>query len=1199
MPWSSVISSGDVVAIHAAFTPTGNGDGEIVLFGGDNHSVAGAPPHSTDYDHTRRFNCRNPSQPLSYVQTPAFDVFCCGHAMLGDGRLLIAGGTAEFPADAHGIHHDLHFDGHRHCAAYSAASGSFTPVADMGSEPGSSGTGGGRWYPTLCTLATGEVLAFQGHPGGDDHRHGNNTPERYQPLINNWVGLSAVGDVGGGPIVYPRVHAISDGSVFVSSQIPGFNNNIKLNPWTGAVQEVGPLPDGAYRGFDCPSVLLPLVAADGYRPRVLLCGGARSQFFDFGNQGAGWQAVGRDSQMNNVARVHSCATLLPTGDVLLTGGTADGSNDQAAVAKPEIYRTPLNASTASYQAGTGHWETINEPATVLRNYHSSALLMPDGRVWTAGGNSPSQPGTPPTAAQKQIEIYEPPYPAGTRPTITSCPRFLAFGDAFTLTVPDAAAIRNVVLMRCGSSTHAYNPDQRAVWLNFEHTGATTLRASAPPSGLVAPPGNYMVFVVDKAGRPCQYAKFLRLGGVMSMFTNRSHFSEHEIQALLSGATPASVPNAFYVVLDGFSAADLGSGDRPFPPDVQFHFIDNNSTVPGMQAELMETLYESPAAPPYMTQRITLGFRLQFANTQPFSGIAAGDQRDIRIDVAWGSSHTSGRIFVMKREHVYALDGPTPWLSVDVRVLRLQRGAFFAGLQDNDPVGFIQAAITRMRSLPSDEFHPFVQLSLDQHSSALELSPTVGGVNVDNFAFAKVRFRAPAGIHANDVKVFFRLFATAVTNMAYDRSTLYPRTADGPGAVPLEGLVGGETASMPFFASARAGNPANNVDTINVTSLTGNGAAEVTAYFGCWLDFNHNPPLRDKIVRGGHQCLVAEIHYPPSPIDAGSTPANNDQLSQRNLAIVESDNPGGPAAHIVTHTFELKPSAFSLPAGMGMDAVPGLANAAFSRQQAGPDELFIHWHDLPRDAMATIYIPGLDMAKVLAVAGLRAGAGSLAQVDDHTVQCRVGDVSYLPLMAAGPANLPGLLTLQMPPTVRAGSRYHVSVHQVSGVERRVIGSFELAIPVSRSELLVGHAERELGVLKQIDLAIPPLNRWKPVFKRYLGLLSDRVRAFGGDPDKTPGGTGETCGPQAGEVGQPPGKSCEVQRIPGKVCSIEYDCFGDFRGFVLEGCTARHVFVAHERRLHDLVHEASVTRRHVVVSFSVEHPERALGIEIDFG
>jgi hypothetical protein len=84
----------------------------------------------------------------------------------------------------------MHFEGHRHCAIYAPASGDFSIASDMGPQPGRS-TGGGRWYPTLCTLADGDVLAFQGHPAGDDTRHGNNTADHRVPICCLWSTMLA------------------------------------------------------------------------------------------------------------------------------------------------------------------------------------------------------------------------------------------------------------------------------------------------------------------------------------------------------------------------------------------------------------------------------------------------------------------------------------------------------------------------------------------------------------------------------------------------------------------------------------------------------------------------------------------------------------------------------------------------------------------------------------------------------------------------------------------------------------------------------------------------------------------------------------------------------------------------------------------------------------------------------------------------
>jgi hypothetical protein len=509
MGWLPAISSDPVVAIHAALVPTENGDGEILLFGGDDHdraaNIAG------QWDHSRRFNCRHPLQALVYVKSPNADLFCCGHAFLGDGQLLTAGGTTTFPPQSGGIHAHIHFEGHRHAFAYSPATMVFSEVASMGFEPGTN-RGGGRWYPTLCTLPTGQVLAIGGHPSGLDTRHNNNRPERYEAQLNRWIMLAPTGpDEVQGPDVYPRLHVLGDGSVFVSSALQGNPRCIIIDPETGAKREICDLPDDAYRGIGCPAVLLPLTLRDNYRARVLLCGGRTSQVIDLGDASPGWITVPRKGATAGLARNNACATLLPTGDVLMTGG-ADPNNDQAGVMAPELYSSPIDraAGMPSYIANPGSWNTLNDPATVLRNYHSTALLMPNAQVWTGGGNSPTQPDTPPGPNQEKIEIFEPPYTLGARPIISSCPSFIAYGDEFTIGVPNAQIIGWVVLMRCGSSTHAFNPDQRAVWLQFRVVANNSLFALAPPHGGVAPPGSYMLFVIDREGRPCQYAGFVHL-----------------------------------------------------------------------------------------------------------------------------------------------------------------------------------------------------------------------------------------------------------------------------------------------------------------------------------------------------------------------------------------------------------------------------------------------------------------------------------------------------------------------------------------------------------------------------------------------------------------------------------------------------------------------------------------------------------------
>jgi hypothetical protein len=686
----------------------------------------------------------------------------------------------------------------------------------------------------------------------------------------------------------------------------------------------------------------------------------------------------------------------------------------------------------------------------------------------------------------------------------------------------------------------------------------------------------MLFLIDNAGRPCQYASFVRVGGTMSLFTDRSTFSQHEVEALLSGTDP-SIADAIYVVLDGFTALDVaGSSDRPFPPTVAFNFENDNTTVPGFHAELSSTLYESPSAPPGVAQRITLGYRINLTDGHAFDGIAPGDGRSIRVTGQWGPSRATGQIMVFRREHVYSLDGPVPWLSIDVQVVQLARGDTFAGVQDSNPATFIGQAIAAMRSTPDDANHPFEQLARNPNP-VLELSDSVEGTPRDNFAFARVRFRAPTGVDAVDVKVMFRMFMTAATALTYNETTTYRRFGNGATAVALPGIVNGEVVSQPFFAAQRNPNPNANPDPSNVATLHGDAASEVVTFYGAWLDFNHDATIRNRL-RGQHQCLVAELHYLPSPIPASAAPADNDQLSQRNLAIVESDNPGDAASHTVAHTFDLKPSLAQLPDTL-LDHPKFFSAIIVDRSPS--DELFLRWNGLPRDSLAEIYLPDVDVDQVLLAASSRPGYASFTVIDPHTIGCRVGDATYLPLPGGRASNIAGLLTIQLPPTVQTGETYRVSAHQLSGRSRSIIASFQLTIVVSTAHLMLPEAQRTFEVLNGIGATIGAGDRWRLIFDRYLQVLGSRLVSIGGK-----------VGP--GEPGGPP-KRHEAS-FTGKVSRVFYDCFGDFEGFDLEDCDCHRHFQTSEAPIEEIVRRACRERTVLRVTFdSVSRRIQGLVIE----
>ena len=178
------------------------------------------------------------------------------------------------------------------------------------------------------------------------------------------------------------------------------------------------------------------------------------------------------------------ATILPDGKVLATGGTSSGGfNDATLSVLPAEMWDPV-AET---------WTTMASMAE-RRLYHSTAVLLPDGRVLSAGGGLPAGSGIP-DSDHKTAEIYSPPYLfRGARPTITSAPASAGYGQTFFLQTPNAASITKVTLVRLSSVTHAFNENQRFNNLSFTQA-AGGLNVTAPANGNMCPPGHYMLFIL--------------------------------------------------------------------------------------------------------------------------------------------------------------------------------------------------------------------------------------------------------------------------------------------------------------------------------------------------------------------------------------------------------------------------------------------------------------------------------------------------------------------------------------------------------------------------------------------------------------------------------------------------------------------------------------------------------------------------------
>jgi hypothetical protein len=406
------------------------------------------------------------------VKDMLWDVFCNGMAFLPDGRALILGGTDQYDP--------LH--GGARATVFDPETERFVQVQSMAH---------GRWYATATAMNDGRILAFSGL---NETGATNTTVELYQ-IAFGW-GPELVAPWS--PPLYPRLHLLPNGTVFNSG--PDASSNI-FNPTTSTwTLNVATTRYGAR--FFGTSVLLPLLPENGYAPRVMIMGGdtnpatATAEIIDLSQPASQWRLVAPMS----LPRSQMSAVLLPNGKVLASGGS----------------RVDEDGTTASLAAdlfdpATETWSPAGA-ATYARLYHSVALLLPDATVMTAGSN-PN-----PRTYQDHIEIWTPPYlfttdgsgnvvPAA-RPTISKAPASVSYAGSFQVESPDANNIGSVVLMRSGSPTHAFDMEQRMVGLSFSAAG-TTLTVSGPPEPRIAPPGYYMLFILNRQGVP-SIARFVQV-----------------------------------------------------------------------------------------------------------------------------------------------------------------------------------------------------------------------------------------------------------------------------------------------------------------------------------------------------------------------------------------------------------------------------------------------------------------------------------------------------------------------------------------------------------------------------------------------------------------------------------------------------------------------------------------------------------------
>ena len=446
--WSAPTNWG-ALAIHASLLP----NGKVLSFGRMSNPpvlwdpAAGGAPQS--------------------MSVPG-DLFCSGHTLLADGSLLVAGGHSG--TDNFGTKTTYLFD---------PALGTWSRGQDMSN---------GRWYPTNTTLANGGVLSIS---GGDTAGMRNLIPEVWEN--GSWRRLT--GASLSVPL-YPMMFVAPDGRVFMAG--PETRSRWLSTDGTG-LWTTGSLRVGPYRDYGSA------VMYDG--GKVLIVGGGNTpqssaEVIDLnGGVGAPWRAVGSLA----VARRQLNATLLADGTVLATGGSnATGFNPA-----PTDSRV-LDAEI--WDPTTEQWHTVGRMSH-HRLYHATALLLPDGRVLSIGSGAPAATGY---TDDLTMEIFSPPYlfkldgTLAARPEITDAPVSVSYGQTFTVQTPQAATIQRATWIRLSSVTHSFNQNQRMNRLAAVPTGESTVSVTAPWSPNLAPPGHYMLFLIDQNGVP-SVAKIIRIG----------------------------------------------------------------------------------------------------------------------------------------------------------------------------------------------------------------------------------------------------------------------------------------------------------------------------------------------------------------------------------------------------------------------------------------------------------------------------------------------------------------------------------------------------------------------------------------------------------------------------------------------------------------------------------------------------------------
>ena len=438
-------------------------------------------------------------------ERPLDSISCSGHTLLADGTLFTVGGQVFYPEGEENQppepHHRLNIVALSYAMTYDGLQWTRIPEDMIGQGPLGDAK---RWYPTAIRLPNANILVIGGFEIiNDDELFPNTSAEVYDPIRSSWSLISPGGDtqkdIVVGPEGYshvfqlPALVANSDVLIFGKSGVPVFLST-KSGTWT--VRHDAPMSKGQDNpnvNDDTSSALLPIRIIDGewgyHNGSILIAGSSHGRSLSRGIDV--YDPVKNDwfpTIDMGVTRQYPSVVLLPNGQVLIVGG--NGVSGHKFDKNPGLGRVQTIDPADGFSLRLGTAE-----APEVRGHHHVALLLPDGRVLVGSGTDGHyQIGD--NVEKSTFRYYSPPYMFQRRPQLNRFPSTIRYDSTFEV-LWSGDSLDEAVLMGLGSQTHSFDMNQRYVQLKIQSQGEKTALISGPPNARIAPPGYYMLFLLDE------------------------------------------------------------------------------------------------------------------------------------------------------------------------------------------------------------------------------------------------------------------------------------------------------------------------------------------------------------------------------------------------------------------------------------------------------------------------------------------------------------------------------------------------------------------------------------------------------------------------------------------------------------------------------------------------------------------------------